>query len=89
MRDTDGSGVEREHVKTISARWKYANSILGRDGGGGSSSAAGRRVLAGTRAKNATKNGTSNYKDSYGDAELDPVADRFLLWLVWSDITGG
>lgn len=89
MRDTDCSGVEREHVKTISASWKYADSILSLDGGGDSSSAGGRRALAGTRAKNATKNGTNNDKDTDRDTKLDPVADRFLLWLLWSDITSG
>jgi len=91
VKNTDSSGVEREHVKTISARWKYTDSVLGLDGGSGS--AAGRSVLgvlaAGTRTKNATQNGTNNYKDSNGDTELDPIADLFLLWLWWSDITGG
>lgn len=87
MRDTDGSGVEWEHVKTISAGWIYTDSILGLDGGSGS--AAGRSVFASARAKNATEDGPRNYKDSDGDTKLDPAADLFLRRLWRSDITGG
>lgn len=86
-RNTDSSGVEWDHVKAISAGWIYADSILGLDGRGGG--AAGGRTLAGTRAKDATEYGTSNYEDSDGNTELDPVADLFLRWLRWGDITRG
>lgn len=92
MRNTDSSWVEGEQVKTVGARWKYADSILGLDGRGGSGSTsgtAGRCVLAGTRAKDTTKHSTSNHEDSDGDTKFDPVAGLLLGWLMWSDVTGG
>lgn len=74
---TDSSGIERDHVKAISAGRIYADCTLGLDSGAGS--AASRRALASPRAKDATEYGTSNYKHSDRDTELDPVTNR-LLW---------
>lgn len=78
-RNTNGRRVEREHVKTISAGWVYANGVLSLDGGGGGRATVGPRVvLASAGAENTTKYSTNDDKDPDGNTKLDPVADTFL-----------